>query len=429
MLKKLLVIISVFGVAFFLPSIANADTTHTSARIVADGSGYVDFHFGIVTIPNDLIPDTDRMFSLTSPNCGGSTGSGLPAINCGDYAPFVRFCSQKDGYMGATPGTLNNSVRCFYSLVVRRYEGGSNLNQFYASQFSVTDATGHFDNNFNLVGDNYYAVNFDLDPLTNSDCKVYSTASNCTYWVEYYNGTEYIPYAAVGVNIPVINKASNGSAYWTPNTLSEENNNSGTDFFSNCNSVPSCFGHFFTSIINTSSVFGQAKQIYEDFFLFKTSDGVLWKDVNPLTSNCSYSQVPTNTVVNQLPTLMNPAYNTAGGMHPATAVCCVGPLFQVQGVKIINSTLLTNPVDQERINNFLANDYYRNPHYYAPFSACSGKLRDISQEYVLPITSALIYISFAFFLAKLVLSIFSLDSTNPNVNSQVQGFIRRRKDK
>ena len=425
MLKKLLSVISVFGIAFLSLTPAYADSTHASAKVVADSAGYTILQFGIVTTPDDLLPDTNKMFTLTSPNCGGQTGSGLPAINCGSYAPMLRFCAQKDGFGGAISGTLNASGNCFYSLVTLNYVGGYNLNQYYASQFNTSMASGYFDNNFNLQGDKYYSVSFNNE-LIAPDCRVFSTSNSCTYWVEYAALNGYTPYAATGVNIPAINKESNGSAYWTPGADNPVNPGGGTNFFTNCNSVPSCFGYFSGRIINDSSIFGQAITIYKDFFELKSSNGTLWRDVNPLTTNCDYSQIPMDVTNNQLPTLMNPPYNTMGGAHSATAVCCVGPIFQVPGLKVINSQQLTNPVDIQRENNFLASDEFRRPHYFAPFNACGGKMRDISVNYVIPITSALIYISFSFFLARLIFSIFSLDSTDPRDTNQVQGFARDR---
>ena len=406
---------AVLGILFFgLVQPANADSTHASARLANNSSNEVFFQFGISQIPDNIGYDNSLTLTLSSPSCGGSTGSGIPAISCGNYHPAIQVCWQDN-----TPTTP--IVGCINPLITRKYDGGGNLTQWYYADISRTSTTGYFNNNFQLQGDNYYSAF--IPNLSN--CGSSLTYVNCSYWVQYWNASEnqWWPYAATGVPLSYLS-----SAYWTPETSTPTPTPTPTPTDNSiCTDPTSCVDMISNPIKN--SIIGQAIQIYQDFFSFSYESAiggntgqtgiVSWKNVNPYSSDCEYLNVPSETL--NLPTGVNQGFHTMGTNVPVTAKCCVGPLIKLPAIQL-------DP-EYEYSLNYKA--HFSTDKYVAPFNACSSRAQYISTTYVLPVENALVYIGFAFLMARLLLDIFGLGSNADVIGStfssanQVRGTIRR----
>ena len=402
-LRIFIAISAVFGMVFIIQPSAQADSTHASARLF-NNYGTTQLQFGISTIPVNIAYDIEHSFILSSPSCGGGTGSGIPAIACGSYAPNIRICSQVDGYNNTASGTLNVSVRCFSTLIARQFDGGGNLTQWNASR--IINTTGYFSDTFVLFGDNYYTVNMDSDALTAEACKNYSTSSSCTYWVEYYNGTQYIPYAAVGQYNSVIS-----TAYWTPAITSPTPSPSPTSIPEGNALFNTISGGLQTAF--KGSILGQFYKVYEDFFslcynthldLARDYTGQCWKDVNPHTSYVNIGSL----------VLSDDQYHL--GINGIKA--CKGYPVKMSTTSIVNhrkkvyNATTGEYSDGDYLNNFdVRNDLGTLPSakVFYPFDACDGDVGYIADKIVRPITTGIVLIALIFTIGNVLFTAFGMN--------------------
>ena len=392
-LNKAVVTAAVFGIAFLTMPTASAVTPQYSSRIVTAPNGTdLWFQFTIQNIPGDIILDTASSYTLSNPNCANDGSK----PSCGSHTPNIRVCN-----MDNTLSSPAVSIHCYFPAITTGYDG--NLSPWNSGILSGSTGSAYFDDNFAIQPTNgtYYYTPVQVS-TSNSPCD--TTPNQCSYWLEYYNGVTtnsssgYQPLMGTGIYNSLL-----GNITWTPgNGSSGGSNNSSAP--SACASLSNCLTWFVDKLSTDSSVIGQAQHIYSDFFQFKYDDlgtVVSWKDVNPQTTNCGYSTIPGNITNDRLPAGMYMPYYNGNGLVSARGVCCIGPVVKLPSISVPDN--FNNPV-------YMA--HFPQSKYITPFNACSGEAASISNTYVLPITSALIYISFAFFLAKLLFSIFSLDSSS-----------------
>lgn len=388
-LIKAVITTVVFGIAFLSIPSASAVTPQYSSRIaIAPNGTDLWFQFTIQNIPGDIIPDTSSTYTLTYPNC--SNDGYKPS--CGSHTPTIRICNMDNSL--SSPAV---SIYCYYPAITKGYDG--NIGSYDSGKLSFGNTgASYYDDNFALQPQNgpYYQTPIQVS-TSNSPCD--TTPNQCSYWLEYYNGVTtnsssgYQPLMGTGIYNSLL-----GNITWTGGG----SNNSSAP--SACASLSNCLTWFVDTLSTDSSVIGQAQHIYSDFFQFKYDDlgtQVAWKDVNPQSTNCGYSTIPGNITNDRLPQGMQMPYYNANGLVSPRGACCLGPVVKLPSIAV-----------PDNFNNSTYMSQFPRSKYITPFNACSGDSYDISHNYVLPITSALIYISFAFFLAKMLFSIFSLDSSS-----------------
>ena len=395
-LNKAVITTAVFGMLFFSMPIASAveTTPEASSRIVTAGGSGLFFEFTLKNLPSDLTLDTANQYTLTSPDC--SNDGFKPS--CGTKTPNFRLCNMDNSLSAPTA-----SIFCYYSAITSAYDGNLSV---WNSGVLMGTTNAYFDNQFAIQPTNgtYFVTNVKVS-TNNSPCL--TTPNQCTYWLEYYNGNTtlsqsgYVPIMATGIYTSMLS-----SALWTPTTLNTgDGTNPNPSAPSSCSSLSNCLTWFVDTLSTDSSVIGQAQHIYSDFFQFKYDDTgtqISWKDVNPSYTNCGYNNIPNNITNDRLPNGLSMPYYNANGTVPPHGACCIGPVIKLPSIS----------VPEELANDSIYMSQFPRSKFITPFNACSGDAAYISNTYVLPITSALIYISFAFFLAKMLFGIFNLDSSS-----------------
>lgn len=416
-LIKAVSVACVFGIAFLsIPSASAADPIATS-RIVTGGGTGLFFEFTTSALPNDII--TNNNITVT-PSGNGQLCSYLSTnIPCGNFHPNIRVCNMDNSLSSPTV-----SIHCYNPQLIFKVSD----NNFQSASLSVASitstTTAYFDDNFNVVPTNgsYYAIPVEV---SNANSPCIATPNNCTYWLEYYNGSTannsngYVDYVATGTYTNILQ-----NAFWTPSN-SNSNGGGSTNGDTSCTSPSSCYNSFKNIIDN--SIIGQAKTIYTDFFSFqyKVNDVTYkWRDVNPTTSDCSYPNITGEIGLDRLPTGFTAPFYNANGLVPPTAKCCVGAVIKLPGL---------NGVSNNPIYSSTYKAQFPQEKYATPFYACGNQAQYISTTYILPIENALVYIGFAFLMARLLLDIFGLGSNSDVVGSstassyQVKGYLRNRK--
>lgn len=383
-----LIALFVFAFSFIVSPAANAVTPAYSSKVALGANNAVWFLFTISEVPADITPDTNHSYNLSYPDCNNQ--GTLPA--CGSHTPNVRICTRDN--------SLTTSLTsCYYPNLATGYDG--NLSNWHSGDISINTGAAYFDDNFVLQPTNgtYYASPVEASP-SNVNCL--STPNQCTYWLEYYNAnftngnqSGYTPLFGTGV---VPTNYLQGLS-WTPQG-SNSNNNNNNNNSANCFTVADC-KTFFVGLFNNSFV-GQVKTIYDDFFRFQVTrangEVVSWATVNPTVSNCDYGMIPNTTGQTHLPTGLQEGYNNANGLTPITGKCCIGAVLTIP--RVSGEGLPASYIAMFPQSSFIT-----------PFNACGGKAQQISHDYILPIQQFIIYIGFAFLVAKMLLGLFNLGGT------------------